>query len=132
MRTRSFLLVCFLLVLPACDSEEITTSFESVPIGGVYTGATTVDGMVRDYTFTFPATTGGSFTWSGTVDSEDFPETLAVGGTGAYDHPDLTLTETTRDEPAEITGSVSADGETITLEGDENGQPVTLTIRRGN
>lgn len=132
MRTYFGLLFCLLLILPACDSEEITTSFASVSIGGVYTGTTTIDGTVRDYTITFPTTSGGAFTWDGTVDSEDFPETLSVGGTGTYDHPDITLTETTGDEPTAISGTVSADGATITLDGDENGRSVELALKRSN
>ena len=117
-------LVVAVLALAACDSTD--AEFE---IGGTYSGVTEDLGTSRTTrTVEVPETESGeSFRFEGRVVEGGTgglvdEVILPVSGTGTYDHPALTLTvggETS-------SGTVSDDGETITLETEPGSDPAVL------
>jgi len=107
-----FLVVTVSLLLPACDSVDA-----GYVIGGSYSAVTEDlgEGNQTVATLDIPETASGeTFAFAATV-----TETNAVGstssdftGTGVYDHPAVTITV----EGETSTGTVSDDGETLTIE----------------
>ena len=122
---RPALVALLALGLAACDSND--AEFE---IGGTYSGVTedlrgTDSGTFTTLTIDVPETqSGGSFRFEGqVVETGGFDQVIdVVGGTGTYDHPEVTLTvrgETSR-------GTVSDDGEAITLVTEPGDAPAVL------
>ncbi len=114
-------LFAVVLLLPACDSAE---AFE---IGGTYSGtivATDTPGFDASVTVVIPETeTGASFSFSITGAQEG--ATVTSMGRGTYDHPSISLVvEDGIGQDDVATGTVSDDGDTITLDAGDG--PFTL------
>lgn len=119
-------LLLLLLALPACDlvegSDQADEQAEDAVIGGTYVGSEVHVDWV--YEFVIPTTESGSFDFSGTL-THDLPNVSSpttFTGSGTFDAPDVDIefsypisSNVVVEEP--WTGTISADGSTLTLTG---------------
>lgn len=116
----ALLLALALVAAPGCDSSAAET------IGGTYVGTTAVSGLGQvTFRLVLPTIeTGSSFRYTGSFRLNN-SGAEPFSGAGEYDHPDLEMTDD--DDPSEvIRGTVSAEGDRITLVDAESGQTIVL------
>lgn len=140
MSIRPLIVAALLLALAACDSAGDVTTEEAVPetlaIGGTYSGLTDVvkgDGfrLETEMRVTVPEGTesGNTFALTVIVETARIANNgrsvsgSFVGGTGTYDHPEITLAV----DDETIEGKVSDDRDTIRIDNGEG--DVVVLIR---
>ena len=134
--TRSLALPLLLAAVgvAGCDSTADNA------VEGTYTANVTGEGLFTDDSDTATLTLtiddvveSGPFSFSGTAAADGV--SIAFAGTGRYTPPDVTMTLTIFGQTATLTGTVSEDGDTITVtdgEIDDEGAETRIVFRRTN
>ena len=126
-RAAALLFVLTAFVATGCDSNDVPS------IGGTYVGTETSEGVTSTITLDIPDTEAGSFAYTGTISATGGGITLTVPvtGTGTFNAPNLTMTLVTtfegETETAQLMGTASASGDSITL---QDGEGVSVTLNR--